>query len=531
MIPLVAAEEAARLDAATARDACLSSLLLMEGAALRIWQVLEGLLSSDPGLKARTGPLVALAGGGNNGGDALAVLRLASFAGLEDVAAILVTEQGGPAFESQLTSIKALGIKTLIWEDRREDCQALLATARVLLDGIAGTGLKGPLRGPAADLARAANGLGGAVLAIDLPSGLGESWTGDSPCLKATWTASVEPRKACLYFPSAREYAGAILPIKGVFPSNAKISPAAQLLEPCDLPGLLPRISETAYKGSRGRLGLFAGSPGMLGAAGFASGGACAGGAGLVTLYADSDIYAGLSTTYQSGGLSPAVIKKCPEYFGEIGHQDAVVVGPGWGQSSQKLRILRGILESDTPVVIDADALRLLPDMDLAGRCPPGPRILCPHPGEFEALAGVSPGLSLANPSPSLLHVASRYAAVVIFKTHVTWIASPDGRLAIWDGLEAGLATAGSGDVLAGLAGAFLARHALSVSSVGIDEAFKAACAAVIVHGLAGRQARQNSGWFTAADLVGEAALLTSRPGLAILAPSLQLNSRGVAQP
>jgi NAD(P)H-hydrate epimerase len=150
----------------------------------------------------------------------------------------------------------------------------------------------------------------------------------------------------------------------------------------------------------------------------------------------------------------------------------------------------------------------------------PGARILCPHPGEFEALSGIPPSRSLANPAAILSGYASSVGSVVILKSHVTWIASPDGRIAVWEGLEAGLGTAGSGDVLAGLAGGFLAAlSAPAPEEGGPDLAFRAACAAVIVHGLAGRAARARRGWFTAADLAEEAALLASRASASSLDP------------
>ena len=512
MIALVAAAEAARLDAATAREASIPPLLLMEAASLRIWDLLAGLLETDPGLAAGKGPIVALAGKGNNGGDALAVLRHARFAGHRDLAAILVAEKGSELFDQQLASLRALGIPIVFWETGAAEARKLIGKARVVIDGIAGTGLAGALRKPGADLVSALGGGAAPVLAIDLPSGLGEAWTEDCPSLAATWTASIEPRKACLYFPSARALAGQILPLRGIFPVDSAITAQASLLEETDLPGLLPRIPASAHKGSRGRLGLLAGSPGMVGAAGFAAAGAAAAGIGLVSFFADSEIYPALAGGGGPGGLSPAVIRRFPAKMAELGAPDALVVGPGWGQSPEKARLLAEILDSGLALVLDADALRLLPSILGKTGLAPGARILCPHPGEFEALSGIPPSQSLANPAACLSGYAGSVGSVVILKSHVTWIASPDGRIAVWEGLEAGLGTAGSGDVLAGLAGGFLA--ALSASSPeggGPELAFRAACAAVVVHGLAGRAARARRGWFTAADLAEEAALLASQ--------------------
>ena len=511
MIALVGTGEAARLDSATARDAALSPLLLMEGASLRIWTRLEALLREDGRLAGRKGPIVALAGGGNNGGDALAVLRHARFAGFRDLGAILLAEKGGELYETQLASLRALDIPLVPWHGQGEKARALLKSALVLIDGIAGTGLGGPLRPEAANLVREIQPGTVPILALDLPSGLGDAYVPENPVLSATWTASIEPRKACLYFPSARELAGSILPIRGVFPVDAVLDPQAQLLEEADLPGLLPRFPASAHKGRRGRLGLLAGAPGMVGAAAYAASGAAAAGAGLVTLFADSGIYPGLAGASPVGGLSPTVVRPLPGSALGLDGQDALVVGPGWGQSPEKARILAEILNSALPVVLDADALRLLPRAGDGTKPGPGPRILCPHPGEFEALSGVSPSRALANPLSCLPEVAAAWGGIVILKSHVTWIASPDGRIAIWEGLEPGLGTAGSGDVLAGLAGGFLAALCAGLSGPGgLAEAFQAACAAAVVHGLSGRAARLKRGWFTASDLAQEASLLSS---------------------
>lgn len=512
MIALVGTGEATRLDSATARDAALSPLLLMEGASLRIWTRLEALLREDSRLAGRKGPIVALAGAGNNGGDALAMLRHARFAGVHDLGAILLAEKGGELYETQLGSLRALGIPLVSWHSQREQAQALLQKALVLVDGIAGTGLGGPLRPEAAGLVREIRP-DVPVLAIDLPSGLGDAYEPGHPVLTATWTASIEPRKTCLYLPAAREFAGTILPIRGVFPADAPISAQALLLEESDLVDLLPRLPASAHKGVRGRLGLLAGSPGMVGAAAYAASGATAAGVGLVTFFADSGIYPGLAGSIPGGGLSPAVLRPFPGTAGDLAGQDALVVGPGWGQSPEKALILGEILDSGLPAVLDADALRLLSARGPSPKSGPAARILCPHPGEFEALSGLAPARALANPLACLLELAATLGGVIILKSHVTWLASPDGQVAVWEGLEPGLGTAGSGDVLAGLAGGFLAALCAGLAGPGgPQEAFRAACAAVVVHGLSGRAARLRHGWFTASEIAREASLLSSQP-------------------
>ncbi|MBL8968843.1 MAG: hypothetical protein JNG85_17705, partial [Spirochaetaceae bacterium] len=294
MRSLVAAAEAARLDAAIQADCALPPLLLMENAAVRLWAA----LSSRPELALRPGAppaeeplLVALAGGGNNGGDALAVLRQARFAGRRRLAAVLAADSPGEAAALQLASLLAMGIRLVSWAGARAEAKGLIAGADLLLDGLAGTGLRGPLRGAVAELAAFAAASGRPVAALDLPSGAGDGMEAGRLVLPARLTLSIEPRKLALYAPAFREASGEILAIEGVFPADAVLRPAATLLEDGDLPRLAPRPAAGAHKGERGRLAVFAGEIGALGAAGFAVRAAQAASAGLVGLYARPGLF------------------------------------------------------------------------------------------------------------------------------------------------------------------------------------------------------------------------------------------------
>ena len=393
-------------------------------------------------------------------------------------------------------------------------CGPLLGDAALLVDGLAGTGLRGALREDSATLVAEANASGRPILAIDLPSGLSDAYEEGFPLVHATWTASVEPRKACLYYPAARAASGKVLAVEKVFPAGFPCGSAASLLEAPDLALFLPTVADEAHKGSRGRLGLFAGSLGMTGAACLAARGARAASVGLVYLYADRDLYPVLSTGQGPEDLRSAIVRPMPAGEGNPGPSacDALLVGPGWGRDPSREAVLKDLFGSGLPLVIDADGLRHASRLFSKGIRPRGPVILTPHPGEFEELSGLPAGKTLANPVSALVAMAADWAAVVVLKSHVTWIAAPDGRLAVWDGLEPSLATAGSGDVLAGLAAGFLASKAAG-GSCPADAAWESALAAVMAHGLAGRAAREAQGWYGAEALAAEAALAISRAG------------------
>ncbi len=548
MKTLFLCSEAGRLDAEVQSEYCLPGIILMEDAAVHIWEKLSPMLvqkgwlspasASDPLAAAvrrpaghpvsASGPrIVALAGKGNNGGDALAVMRQAAFAlgscdGLCCILAAAPVEGSAPSV--YINSLRAIGVRLCEWGDSPECAQRktaldALRAADIIIDGLSGTGLKAALHGSPAEIVSAlgegrccsAAGLAGAadmepdcgrsplVCSIDLPSGLSDSLVPGAPLVHADFTFSIEPRKLCLYAPAARPAAGEIVAVEGVFPRKQPDSLCGpvqtELLEEADLDRLLPRPSPDAHKGGRGRVGIYAGSPGMAGAARFAAGAAAAASAGIVYLCADSEIAGSLSGT-------AAVIREA----GAPCDYTACLAGPGWGRREDRAGQLLKIIESGVPLVVDADGLRVLaalPEIpDMGGRA-----VLTPHPGEFAALSGCDAGNFMSSPLELLRLEAARRNAFIILKSQCTWICSPEGRAAVWDGRDPSLATAGSGDVLAGLCVGLLAAYTACGADQG-EALWNAARASVIAHGLAGRRAFQQLGWYQAQDIIPQAALI-----------------------
>lgn len=490
MRALVACSEAARLDGETAARAAIPSLLLMEDASVELWRVLAP-LARERGAGS-TGLLLALCGPGNNGGDALALLRHARFDGLVRLAAILAPGRRVEHCELYANSLSTLGIPVLEWDGDRGTCESLIAEAALIVDGLAGSGLKGPLRESAAPMLKALGSARAPIASIDLPSGLSDGFAQGHPAVAATWTLSIEPRKACLYFPAARDYCGEVLPIAGIFPTDAAIASKASLLEESDLGVLAPLPADSAYKGERGRVAVFAGCVGASGAAVLASRSCLAAGAGVAALFASREVFPIVAPMLE------AVMVKPEAGAFDAARWDALLIGPGWGRGHLRLELLASLLGTGLPAVLDADAIGLYRQLVDSGFVASSPLILTPHPGEFDALTGIGSASSLSNPASVLPKAARALNAVIALKSHVTWIAAPDGELAVWDGRESGLGTAGSGDVLSGLAAGLLAR----------GSAFSAARAAVIAHGLAGRRARAGRGWFEAGAIIEEAAKL-----------------------
>jgi NAD(P)H-hydrate epimerase len=342
-----------------------------------------------------------------------------------------------------------------------------LETADLIIDGIAGTGLDGPLRGPAAEMVRTLNKLKEArhkahnlIISIDVPSGNSDSWKPGMPLVEADAALAIEPLKLCLFAPAARPYGGNILPVGEVFPPEL----IAQFREnagggPAELIGWdqarlrIPPVSRTAYKYERGVAEIRAGSPEAPGAARIAARGAQAAGAGLIRLVVDPAIHPILAAN--AGGIMVATVNDADATAGRFA-PDAILLGPGWGKTPDREAMLGRALEKEAagvPLILDADAVLLAKDRVFHGNA-----LLTPHPGELAAYTGLSKDEILADLFPLLRSLAAEKNAVFLFKSHAMYLAAPDGRLGIIDGMAPVLGMGGSGDLLAGFCAAIAAR-------------------------------------------------------------------------
>ena len=401
--------------------------------------------------------VVLLVGSGDNGGDALyAGARLAR-RGAGVAAVLLAPERAHPAGLAALRRAggRAVGV---------DGAERLIEQADLLLDGIVGIGGKGGLRPDAARLAEVAERSRAAVVAVDLPSGV-DADTGEvrGAAVRADLTVTFGTHKPGLLIDPAREYAGTVrlVDIGLALPAEAEL----EALQHVDVRRLLPVPTGESDKYRRGVVGIAAGSARYPGAAVLAVYGALRGGAGAVRYV---------------GPAADAVIARFPETLvsdrgpKQAGRVQAWVVGPGAGDDASAVG---EVLASDVPVLIDADGLRLA-DRD-AVRARTAPTLMTPHAGEAAALLGVAreevEGARLA----SARELAERYDATVLLKGSTTLVADAGGgAVRVNPTGTAWLATAGSGDVLSGLAGSLLASglSALDAGSVG-----------AYLHGLAGR--------------------------------------------
>ena len=490
---LLSAEDSRALDAEAAASWGLHPFALVEAAGRTCAALFA---ASYPRLFAGAPRVTAFAGGGNNGADALVMLRsliLLGKAAPADAAAVLSASTAGKGCSPHSQAVLALekmGVPVLTWGEEpggtAELCRRLAARSDLIIDGIAGTGLRGPLRGAPEAMVRAINALGSGagavsgaepqekqapmVVSIDVPSGSGESGERGSPVVRAGATLAVEPLKESLFRPALRPFAGTIIPVGGIFPAPLiDAYGGGELLSWNSARRRIPPAHPAAYKHERGVVEIRAGSPGFPGAARIAARGAQAAGAGLVRLILDEAIYPILAAS--AGGIMTVPAGSVMD-SGDRFTPDAILLGPGWGRTPDRAALLEAAAEREaagTPLILDADAIALAGARGFHGRA-----ILTPHPGEFAAYAGVSKEAALENPGPLISALARERGAAVVFKGHVIYIACPQGRLGVVDGMSPVLAAGGTGDLLAGFCAALAARTA----RLGIYDGYTCAAAA-----------------------------------------------------
>jgi hydroxyethylthiazole kinase-like uncharacterized protein yjeF len=486
---------------------------LMQRAAAGLASVCAGLLRDGAGA-VYGARVVIVAGTGDNGGDAL-------YAGerLARRGAAVTAIQAGPRLHAKgARALIAAGgrvISVLPPHDPDETRDGLAAPpdeaedaahgrydagyevrraighADLIIDGMLGIGGKGGLREPYATLAQlAANARNASTVAVDLPSGI-DADTGvvAGPAVRADVTVTFGAVKPGLLIDPGASHAGVVELIDIGLGRYLEAPPDASAPQARDIAALLPCPTTESDKYRRGVLGLLAGSDRYTGAAVLATGGAVNGGAGMVRLVT----FPGSATAVRQ--LHPEVViteltgnrpESLPADGGarfpqDVGRVQAWAVGSGMGTDDAAARRLTAVLATPLPVLIDADGLTVLArHTELLPR--PAPTLITPHAGELGRLLDADPADIEARRLEYARRAADRLGVCVLLKGSTTVVAPPDGVDPVLVNTTGTpwLATAGTGDVLAGLAGALLAQGLLPP---------QAAIAAAYLHGLAARLA------------------------------------------
>lgn len=537
MIKVTTVEEMVAIEKAT--DAAgVSYDEMMENAGRGVADVILDLVDRN----MEGGRVVVLVGPGNNGGDGLVAARLLAQESELEVSCYLLKSRGDD--DANYVSAHEAGVFMANAEDdqRWRVLKNLVASADVVVDALLGTGARLPIDGDlkklmthtAAALSERRSigkgalqapgapglemGLSTIIVAVDCPSGLdcdtGES---DSVAIPADVTVTFAAAKAGqLRFPGAEAVGELVVADIGV-PDRLKEleGVSLEMAAPADIYASLPARPSDGHKGTFGRVVVVAGSINYTGAAYLAGLSAYRVGAGLVTMAVPQPIYPMLASLlpeatwlllpHDMGVLNNA---SAEVYYEEVGAAEALLLGPGLGREPETAAFLRTFLRAEVhdkrgtlgfitgdgadvsseegeepslpPLVIDADGLNLLAEIEEWWKLLSAETILTPHPGEMARLTGLERDEILADRVGVAGKFAQQWDCVVVLKGAFTVVATPDGRTIVQPFATAALAKAGTGDVLAGAIGGLLAQGMSPPD---------AAIAGAYLHGLAGKLA------------------------------------------
>lgn len=416
--------------------------------------------------------VVGLVGSGNNGGDTIIALTWLAKWGIRTIAFLAKQRVNDPLIEKYL--VHGGAVVDISQNTNQDILRAALIPEAVVLDGILGTGFRLPLRGLLLDVMvnirkQLENRLDLLVIAVDCPSGV-DCDTGEvsDVTFPASHTLTMAAMKQGLLAHPARSFAGELHHIDiGIGDPVTYIDEKLPLLvDDALISGLFPARPDSGHKGSFGTCLVIAGSSPFTGAAYLTGKAAYRAGSGLVHMAAIPEVHRNLS-----GRLIEAVWTILPENAGgfdlrgitalqnALSTVDAIVIGPGLGQNDQNLAFLGELLISlpkTTPLVIDADALKLLVGLGQWWAMLPDQVVLTPHPGEMSVLTGLGIPDIQRNRWSIAMDYAQRWHVNLVLKGAVTVIASPGEELYVNPASDSALATAGSGDVLTGLIGGLL---------------------------------------------------------------------------
>ena len=429
--------------------------------------------------------IAIVCGAGNNAGDGYVLAPMARAAGLQVrvLAASEPTRLRGDAQRAWQDWIASGGAVEPF-------SAAALASAEVIIDALLGTGLEGPVRGDTAAVIAAINALGQPVLSLDIPSGL----SGDTglPCgaaVRATASISFVGLKAGLFLGDGPDYCGTLFfDDLGVGTPDPPPEPRLQRMLQIEIAAGLPRRARAAHKGSFGRILIVGSGPGMPGATALAGEAALRVGAGLVTVLAAPECASAVAAHRPE--LIVQALHDVAAVDGFIERADVVAVGPGLGTSDWSRAVLHRVMQTDKPLIVDADALNLIAAQGLGPR---GNWVLTPHPGEAARLLGCSTTEVQQDRLGALERLVARFGGIVVLKGAGTLVGSRGRIAAFCEQGNPGMATAGMGDVLTG---------ALAGIRAQMPDPWAATRVAVLAHALAGdAEARRGERGLLAGDV------------------------------
>ena len=445
------------LDHYTMEHEPIRSIDLMERAA-------KALTRAITDSWANTTPVVVFAGPGNNGGDALAVARMLAEQNFK-VSVYLFNINGKLSEDCAKNQQRILDSRKIkdFFEVRDEFDPPVLEKNMLIIDGLFGSGLNKPLSGGFASLVKYINQSPSYIISIDIPSGLmteDNTYNVRANIIKADTTLTLQQKKLSFLFPENQQFIGRlkVLDIRLSEEGIRKIEALYTVTDENDIRSKLRQRNEFVHKGNMGTALIIAGSYGMAGAAVLATKACLRSGVGKVIVHTprrNNDI---LQISVPEAVMS---IDHDEKYFSETIDAediDAVCMGPGLRQQENTaIAMISQVRRSQCPIVLDADALNILSNHRAWLQQLPKNIIMTPHPKEFDRLNGASCADSFERLSRAR-DLAEHLNAYIILKGHYSALCMPNGHVVFNSTGNAGMATAGSGDVLSGITTGLLAR-------------------------------------------------------------------------
>ncbi len=475
LTPLPDAAQQRAIDAWAIEEQGIPSLELMENAGGALAELIDA--------RASSGRIAIVCGKGNNGGDGLVAARW--LRGRHREVDVLLLGPG-----EELTGDARVNLERLTGEAPRLFTSEALNGAAVIVDAIFGTGFSGEPRGQSADaiasINRAAAGEGSPfVVACDMPSGVDAS-TGEAAesAVRAQLTVTFSAAKPGLWIAPGKALAGEVTVVDIAIPNGAPPEPQIGLIEP-QVVDVIPRRGRESTKFAAGAVLVCGGSTGLTGAPSLACEAAQRAGAGYVTalvpgslnLIFELRLLEAMSVPLpdEDGALTTKALELVLE---RTERADALVLGPGIGRQAGTQKLVRRLARrAEIPLLLDADGLHAVAGRLDALADRPAATVLTPHTGELGRLLERSSEEIDSHRLAAVREASDRSNAVVVLKGDDTLVAEPGGRVAVSRGGASALATAGTGDVLSGVIGAYLSKRM---------DPFDAACAGVLVHARAG---------------------------------------------
>ncbi len=477
MKPVLSRAQMRDFDAHAIQACRVPSLVLMENAGRGATDVIE---RHALGGSASGRYVVVVCGAGNNGGDGYVIARHLRGRGarVDVFSAVEPSKLRGDAKANHDAFVGVGGSVAVVAGGSRGELDRSLAEADVVVDALFGTGLDRPIVGELAAVVLAMNGARGKRIAIDLPSGLdADTGVALGTCVRADVTVTFAHAKLGLLTPHGASVSGVLHVVDIGVPGDLgpASAPAAELLEARDVSRLLEPRGRDVHKYDAGSVAVFAGASGKVGAALLVARAALRSGAGLATICSWEDSVDALRARVTEEMVAPLArgAGMTASLDAVLERKRAVVAGPGFGTDADASAAVRALVTRwKGPAVYDADALTIFAGAPEAFAEAATTAVLTPHAGEAARLLGTTSSGVESDRFASARALAARARAVVVLKGAHTLVADPSGRVVVNPSTCAALATAGSGDTLAGILGAMLCAL----------PAFDAACAAVFVH-------------------------------------------------